>query len=348
MSIRVTNRDFGGRQAFRPMLGASPSLSTLKNITPDSVPPEKVPQMPVSTAEANEARTAYILSAKALQGWVSEDLKNIKVADWDSTMARVVPFVINQYNMLVQKVRGRTGDSDGEYALELSWWGLWDQAYQANQSRPSSAEQAAAAIARFFSDFVQGSKTAWQDYSNWSLAHAGPVLRKYHDSLEHLALLEANLLEAAASGEASEGDLFNQEQAVGRARESVGNARSLYKTLSGGSDLDALAVQEFGPIELGGWAIPAALVPVVIAISVAIIKAAGVVASVGILTYGGYKAIERFGSGAKETADNLVKTFKDNPFGTTAAVALVLGMIALPFALFRSKEVAILPSPEKV
>lgn len=339
MAFRITNDSFGRRQAFRPMLGASPSPSTLANVAPDSVPPEKVEQMPVSTDEANKARTTYILSAKALEGWVSTDLEKIKVADWDETIARVVPFIITQYNSLVQQVRGRTGNSEGEYALELRWWGLWDQAYQAWKNRPSSFEQGAAGVARWFSDFAQGAKEAWQGYIDWGIRHSGPILRKYHDSLEHLAKLEANLVEAEASGQVSQGELFDQQVSVQRARESVANVQSLYKTLSGGGDLNAIAVEVFGPITLSGWAIPAAVVPIITTIGVAIVNAAAVVLSIYLIGSFLFSGVEKAGT-------NFMKMMKDNPVGTTAMLGFVLGMIALPFALFKSKDVVVVPGQE--
>jgi hypothetical protein len=337
MAALITSRQFGARQTFRPMLGAAPSLSTIQNVAPASVPPEKVSQIPVSTEEANKARKTYLLSVNALEGWASKDLQNIEVADWDQTMSRVVPRIIGEYNTLVQQVRGRTGDSDSEYALELQWWGLWTQAYQANKSRPSDLAQAAASFIRFLGDFKEGVKSAWQDYSDWAITHAGPVLRKYHDALEHLAKLDANLLEATSSGKVSDGDLFNQSQAIARAREGMENAASLYKTLSAGGDLNAIAVREFGPV-LAGWQITAAQAAVISAVSVAIIYAVAAVLSVNILTDNVFAPMV---DGAKEAADNFWKAWKDNPVGTTAIIGFVLGMVALPFALFRSKEVIV-------
>jgi hypothetical protein len=329
------------------MLGAAQTLSTLGGVSPDSVPPQKVKQIPVSTQEANEARLKYKLSALALSAW-SDELVNLenKVADYDEIVSRTGDRVKFEYDILVRDVRGRTGDSDVEVALERQWWNLWAQAYQAWENRPSDADQRKAELIRFLSNFISGSQAAWQNYSSWAISLSGPLLRKYHDTLEHLAKLEANLLEAMASGEFSAGQLYDQEQAVGRAREAVNTVRNVYKKVSVGGNIDEAAVEVFGPVELGAIGISHLLEVIIVTVGSTIIWATAVVFSVAILTIGGVYIFSKIGDKAGEAAANLTKLVRDNPVGTTAMIGVILGMIALPFALFRSKEVVIQPRLE--
>lgn len=340
----IQNRQIGARQTFRPMLGAAQSLSTLQDVKPSSVPPEKVAQIPVSTVEGNTARVTYLLAVKALDTWIISDLKKIQTeaADWDRTVYNLTQFILGRYSQLVEGVRGRTGNSDAEYHLELVYWGLWDDLHQASERRPSGSAQAWAEFLRRLGDFVAGAQQAWQGYVDWATKQATPILRKYHDGLEHLAKLDANLLEAVASGAVSDGEIFNQQQAIARAQEGMDNVEALYKKLSGGGgSLNALAVEEFGPISLGGIVLAPLVAGLIAVLGPYLILAVAAVLVVSILAYTGYKIAERFADGAKEAADNFVKMVKDNPIGTTAAIGFILGMVALPFALFRSKEVIV-------
>jgi len=204
MALRLVNSGMWN-PVSRPRLGAAPAeAASILSMDPDSVPPERVPPMPVSDEDAAKARKTYTVIAGTLQGEI-EWLGRLRPSNWDETALEVVKYSKTQYDALVRDVRGRTGNPDAEYELEVAWWGLWERAYRAYQSPPSWLSQAADKVSVFLSDFTDGAKAAWQGYSEWAIKNSGPVLRKYHDCLGHVATLKNEFDQAQGSGEFSAG-----------------------------------------------------------------------------------------------------------------------------------------------
>ena len=330
MAIRLVNSAIWNRPVSRPRLGA-PEASVL-SFNPDSVPPERVPPMPVSDDDAAKARKTYALVAGTLEGEV-EWLGRLRPANWDETALEVIAYSKTQYDSLVREVRGRTGNPDAEYELELQWWGLWSRAYQAYQNPPSWLSQASDKVSVFMTDFVNGAKVAWQSYSEWAIKNSGPVLRKYHDCLSHVAMLKAEFGGAQASGAYSSGKLFDQEQAITRAEDALNTVRTTYRAMSAGGDIDKAAVEVYGPPSLGAIQISAILAIKIVVISTVIAVAAITIFSVG-------KMGGTFVDGAKQAVDSVTNLAKDNPVGFILSVGCVAAMIALPFVLFRNSAQA--------
>lgn len=314
-----------------------PAASVL-SFTPDSVPPEKVPPIPVSDQEATEARKTYTAVAATLEGetaWLSR----LRPANWDETALEVITYSKTQYDALVKQVRGRTGNPDAEYELELQWWGLWDRAYQAYKNPPSWLSQASDKVSLFLQDFSGGARQAWQEYSEWAIKNSGPVLRKYHDCLVHVSELQSNYQAAIASGDYSVGRLFDQEQGIVRAENSMQSVRSVYKALSAGGDIDKIAQEVYGPVSMG-----AVQIPVILAVKIVVIAAVIAIAAITVFNVG--KLGGSFSEAASAVSTSVQNMAKDNPAGLLMVLGSIAAMIVLPIYLFRGSAQANITAPK--
>jgi hypothetical protein len=341
MAFRLVNSGVLDRSVATPRLGARPRLAAamdVLSVTPDSVPPEKVPPSPVSDEEATAARKTYALVAGTLQGEV-EWLNKIRPANWDETAVEVITYSKTQYDSLVQQVRGRTGNPDAEYELELQWWGLWDRAFQAYKNTPSWLAQAADKVSVFLSDFVKGAQQAWQGYSEWAIRHSGPVLEKYYDCLKHLAELKADFDTASTSGDYSTGRLIDQQAAITRAEDAIQRVRTVYKAMSAGGDIDKIAIDVYGPISLGAVQIGAILAIKIAIVAAVVIACAIVVLSIGKISGSIVEATKAVANAVKDMAEK-------NPTGLLFTLGAIGAMMVLPFVLFRGETKVVVPRPE--
>lgn len=325
------------RMAFR--LGL-PSADVLA-VTPESMPPQKVPQLPVTTDKADKARISYRVSAEALSGKDGEGgaikwLDNIRAANWKETSLEVIRQSKIQYDVLVNSVRGRTGNSDAEYELELQWWGLWDRAYRIYKTPPAWLEEAADRVARFLGDFTLGAKQAWQGYSDWVISNAGPILKDYHGSLRRLSELKADFQAASASGNFSVGHLMAQEASLTDAEEALGMVRKAYATVSAGGDIDKLAIEQYGPYSMQGG--PLAFVYfMIVLISIAALIA---------LATKFLDAIDRMLRTPGEFLEKAAKAVKDNPIASMIGVAVIGTAIYFLTKSPDTKSAGSIPVPE--
>lgn len=338
MALQIVNSGLWNRPpTARPQLGApSNSIQSFLSIAPDSIPPEKVPQIPVSTDEANKARDIYVQSSKALEGvktW------KVEVLNWQADVSALGLRAAQELGSLVEKVRGRTGDSSVEYELELQWWNLWAKAYDLQKNLPSTSDK----ISAYMDDFLVGIKGTWQDYSKWLLKNAGSLLKDYHDGLRHLSEIKADFAMAENSGQYSQGELFSQGQAISRAEEAIKTVRGTYKTVSAGGDIDAVAVKEYGPYQMGQVEPVTTVVTytvgtatIVAAITITILLCVAAILILQPMGKGAGKILNAIGDGAKELAAK-------SPIGLAMTVGFIAAMLALPFALFKSKEVVMIP-----
>ena len=207
----------------------------------------------------------------------SDWLSNVTAANWSQRVPesqRMVDQLFNQYEKLV---KGQTGSSEAEDQLYDTLTALRDQLNKLVNNAPSWLQQAAAQTARFFSDFADGVTGMWQSSMDKMVSVAGPVLRKYYDAAVKAIVMKNELRSLQASGQLPPDVIAQRTAELEQGDQLLNVVRSVYKRVSGGSDIDALAQQEFGSYPaLAG---PAAIVAIAIgaiavsAISYLVIKA---------------------------------------------------------------------------
>jgi hypothetical protein len=219
----------------------------------------------------------------------SDWLSNVTAANWSERVPesqKMVGLLFNQYDKMV---KGQTGNSDAEDQLYNTLTALRDQLNTLVNNAPSWLQQATAQTARFFSDFSDGVVGMWQGSMDKMTSIAGPLLRKYYDAVVKANVMRNELQSMQTSGQLPPDVIAQRTAELAQADQLLNTVRSVYKSVSGGSDIDALAQQEFGTYPTLGIG-PAAIVAIAIgtiavaAIGYLVVKASSFIDSLKPLT----------------------------------------------------------------
>jgi predicted PurR-regulated permease PerM len=253
----------------------------------------------------------------------SDWLSNVTAANWSQRVPesqRMVDLLFNQYEKMV---KGQTGSSEAEDQLYDTLSALRDQLNNLVNNAPSWLQQAAAQTARFFSDFADGVTSMWQGSMDKMVSVAGPVLRKYYDAAVKAIVMRNELRSLQAAGQLTPEVVAQRTMELDQGDQLLNVVRSVYKRVSGGSDIDALAQQEFGSYPaLSG---PAAIVAIAIgaiavsAISYLVIKASNFMDSLKPLTEQATSTIKQAQEVAKQAGEAVAEGRKTLATAATSA-----------------------------
>lgn len=317
----VVNLGAVPRRPARRLGQTFPMLAWEAMPDPDSMPPEKAEPSTVTPAAADTARKEYVSSAKRFDATQS-DVTTLRASTWQETARRAANQSFNEYKYLVENVRGRTGNPDAEYELEAKWFSLWKMSWDLFWHPPSWWDTVADQVGQFLSDFLSGAQAAWQDYTSWTLEHAGPALEDYYNSVNDLVDLRQNLQEARASGKYPKEQLDAQEAKIVQAESARDSVRTAYSVLSVGGSIDQVAQAKFGAFKSLGW-------PAWVGIAVGVVVVAGVIA----LFTSSVHTVNKIGTSVSEVADAAAEWVKKNPGIFVGGLFALTALIAVPLVL---------------
>lgn len=329
LSFSVSNLSSSGRSSAR-MGQLYPMLSWEEIPDPNSLEVEKVetPTENISTLDADAARKEMIHSSNRLEA-MQRDVDNLRASTWKKTAQRAASQCYNEYKYLLDNVQGKTGNPDAEAKLMDQWVALLKLAVDAVNNPPSWWAEVVDKVSQFLSDFLGGAQKAWQDYSQWTVEHAGPVLKDYYDASSRVIDLRNDLNQAKASGKYSQQDLDAQEAAISKAESLQQAVRTAYSILSVGGSIDQVAQDKYGAYKalgLGGWFL--------IVLQTVII--AGVVAAFAAFVYGVYK----MGAPIQRAAESVADWIKDHPAIIVGGLFALAALIVLPLTLSASSAIS--------
>jgi hypothetical protein len=233
----------------------------------------------------------YVNSTKRAEAEI-EYLGNARASDWEVRARNASSLAGNEIRLLEGVVRGRLGDPEAEQKLFALWGEVHRTAVRMLENTPSVARQLADKVSVFFTDFWDGVKATRQDYSEWAIKNAGPLLRKFYDAASRSNTLKNELKALKASGQVPADLAQRREAELEEGDRLLGQARSVYQKISGQS-LDALAQSEFGPYPaLSGWQMIVLAAIAVVAIGALVVRAWMFMNSLEPLTEQAKKTIE--------------------------------------------------------
>lgn len=222
----------------------------------------------LSGTPQQDAGTTLMLSAKGLAG-VEGWLTGLRPANWTELASMVSSRAATQVADLDQNVIGKLGSDEGEQtakALRSKWQALKDRADQALANAPGVVATTWDKIVQFFSDavpayaspsaavadLVQYAKGLWQDFSAKAVEYSGDVLEEYHTDVNLVLSLQADLENAKASGQYTQGEIMDQAAKISAAQTMIDGIRSKFAAMSGGVSLDEIAQQKYGKFGMSG------------------------------------------------------------------------------------------------
>lgn len=211
-------------------------------------------------AQKTEAARTYPLIVKAVTTTM-DDLSNTRPADWDANVANADKMLRAQLDAYTKLVHEKLGDADAEMRLRRLLLALFKQISDMRANAPSEWSKGFDSFSRWFGDFVNGAKQAFNDYMAWCKARALEVLKKYYDARIRIMELKKDLKVASQSGKFSNVQLAAQAMKIAVAEGALNSASLSIPGL--GSPLDVIAQGQFGKyptIQAALAAIPAATI----------------------------------------------------------------------------------------
>lgn len=213
----------------------------------------------------------YMRSFRAAQNEL-DYLAHARPADWETRVSNSIKMAGSELTGLERWIRGKTGNPEAEQKLAALWGDVFRKAREMQDNAPSVASQLYDRTELYLTDFWKGVKDANDSYVRWAVENSGPILKKYHETVNRHYQAKNDLKRLKAAGVS----VAEQGKAVADTEVALNRIRNVFSAISSVS-IDNVAQEQYGKY-------------ITLEVAIAVIIAVGLAAIGGLVTVVWYAA----------------------------------------------------------